>query len=98
MKTLSEILQQQPIYLNDWADGGKINLISDFEGEYMTKEEYEDCVGKLETGTLIEKFQASFLLSLLPTYESKIPINEAFKVGQDPLVKDSLEKLVNDRP
>lgn len=42
----------------------------------MTKEEYEDCISKLETGTLYEKLQASMILSLFPTYENKIPTNE----------------------
>lgn len=59
----------------------------------MTKEEYDDCVGKLETGTLYEQVQASMLLALLPTYESKTPINEAFKIVDDCLVVDKIKNL-----
>jgi hypothetical protein len=39
VKTIDEILKQEPVFLNDWSD--KINVVSDFEGLYMTKEEYE---------------------------------------------------------
>lgn len=42
----------------------------------MTREEYDECVSKLETGTTYEKLQATILLSILPTYDSKIPIEE----------------------
>ena len=41
MKTLEEILKQRPVYLNDWSEGKKIQLISDFEEIYMSKSEYE---------------------------------------------------------
>lgn len=61
----------------------------------MTKEEYEECAGKLETGTLYEQVQASILLALLPTYESKIPINEAFKIVDDCFVRDKIKELKN---
>mgnify|MGYP000217434116 CR=1 FL=1 len=39
MKTLEEIIKQEPIYLNDF--GGKIDVISEFKGMYMSKKEYE---------------------------------------------------------
>lgn len=39
MKTLTEILQQPPIYLHGWS--GKIDVISDFDNIYITKKEYE---------------------------------------------------------
>lgn len=42
----------------------------------MTREEYDECVSKLETGTTYEKLQATILLSILPTYDSKIPVEE----------------------
>ncbi|MNC60012.1 hypothetical protein D3C75_1098630 [compost metagenome] len=42
----------------------------------MTREEYNDCVSKLEIGTLYERLQATVLLSILPTYESKTSIND----------------------
>lgn len=29
------------MFLNDWKDSGKIGMVTDFEGIYMTKEEYE---------------------------------------------------------
>jgi len=41
MKTLEELLSQPPVYLNDWAESGKIGLISDFEDIYMSQKEYE---------------------------------------------------------
>ena len=41
MKTLDEILKQRPVYLNDWAEGKKIQLVSDFEDIFMSKSEYE---------------------------------------------------------
>ena len=39
MKTLEQLLQQEPVYLNDWSN--KIDMISDFEGLYMSKKDYE---------------------------------------------------------
>ena len=41
MKTKEQIIRSKPVYLNDWEDGGKIDLIGDFEDIYITKEEYE---------------------------------------------------------
>ncbi len=41
MKTLEEILKQIPVYLNDWSEGRKIQLICDFEEIYMSRSEYE---------------------------------------------------------
>lgn len=41
MKTLNEILKQEPVFLNDWAESKKIGVLSDFEDVYITKEEYE---------------------------------------------------------
>lgn len=38
MKALEEILKQEPIYLNDWES--KIDVISDFNGMYMSDSEY----------------------------------------------------------
>jgi hypothetical protein len=38
MKTLQEILKQEPVYLNDWKC--KIDLIGSFEDIYLTGEEY----------------------------------------------------------
>jgi len=42
----------------------------------MSREEYDECISKLETGTTYEKLQATILLSILPTYNSKIPVEE----------------------
>lgn len=42
MKTLEEILNQEPVYLNDWSS--KYDVIADFEGIYISKEEYESNV------------------------------------------------------
>lgn len=39
MKTLEEIIKQEPIYLNNWEN--KIDVISDFENIYISKKEYE---------------------------------------------------------
>jgi hypothetical protein len=39
LKTFEEIINQEPVYLNNWND--KIDVISDFEDVYITKEEYE---------------------------------------------------------
>lgn len=41
MKTLEEIMKQEPKYLNDWKDNGKIGVISDFDDIYITKQDYE---------------------------------------------------------
>lgn len=41
MKTISQLKEQVPVYLNDWAGKDKIQLISDFDDIYMSKEEYE---------------------------------------------------------
>ncbi|MDX5586533.1 MAG: hypothetical protein QNK20_16725 [Aureibaculum sp.] len=41
MKTIKEIIKQKPVFLNDWAEGCKVDLISDFEDIYMSKKEYE---------------------------------------------------------
>ena len=42
----------------------------------MTRENYDECISKLETGTAYEKLQATILLSILPAYDSKIPVEE----------------------
>lgn len=39
MKTLDEILKQQPVYLHNWKE--RIDVISDFEDIYMSAEEYK---------------------------------------------------------
>lgn len=41
MKTLKELVKQKPIFLNDWSEGQRIGLISDFEEIYLSKSEYE---------------------------------------------------------
>lgn len=41
MKTLQEILKQEPVYLHNWAEDKKFALIADFEDAYITKKEYE---------------------------------------------------------
>lgn len=41
MKEIQEILNQEPVYLNDWSEDKIIGVISDFEGIHMTKEAYE---------------------------------------------------------
>lgn len=38
MKTLEQILKQEPVYLHNWKE--KIDMIGDFEDLYMTAEEY----------------------------------------------------------
>lgn len=41
MKQLNEIFKQTPIYLNNWKDDEKIGVVSEFEGIYITKKEFE---------------------------------------------------------
>jgi hypothetical protein len=41
MKTLNELLKQEPVFLNDWSESKRIGLIGDFEYLYITKDEYE---------------------------------------------------------
>jgi|BioPla2DNA2_1021312.scaffolds.fasta_scaffold39464_3 hypothetical protein len=41
MKTLNELLKQEPVFLNDWAESKKIGVLSDFEDVDITKDEYE---------------------------------------------------------
>ena len=38
MKTLEEILKQEPVYLNEWKS--KVDVISDFDEVYITTDEY----------------------------------------------------------
>ena len=40
MKTLEEIVRQQPLYLNDWAGEGKVAVIGEFDNIYLTEKEY----------------------------------------------------------
>lgn len=39
MKTLDEIIKQEPVFVNDWSH--KVDVIGDFENIYMTNKEYE---------------------------------------------------------
>lgn len=48
MKTLEQILKQEPVYLNDWNN--KIDMIGDFEEIYMNSKDYYS-----ETPTYYEK-------------------------------------------
>lgn len=41
MKKLNEILEQEPVFLNDWAETKRIGVIGDFEDISITKKEYE---------------------------------------------------------
>lgn len=41
MKTLDELLKQEPVFLNDWAEDKKLGVLSDFEDIYLSKSEYE---------------------------------------------------------
>ena len=41
MKTLSEIISQEPVYLNDWKDTGRIGIIEDFEDIYINRQNCE---------------------------------------------------------
>jgi hypothetical protein len=41
MKTAKQIIQQDPIFLNDWRDGGAFQVVADFEGVYMDEAEYK---------------------------------------------------------
>jgi hypothetical protein len=33
-------MERQPIYLNDWKDGGWLQMVADFEGIYISPSEY----------------------------------------------------------
>jgi hypothetical protein len=39
LKTLEQILSQDPVYLNDWS--ARIDVIGDFEEIHLNQEEYE---------------------------------------------------------
>lgn len=41
MKTLDQILKSKPVFLNDWKESKLYGVIADFEGIYISKEEYE---------------------------------------------------------
>lgn len=41
MKTFEEIIRQEPKYINDWKESGRIGLIGDFEDIYIDQKEYE---------------------------------------------------------
>jgi len=41
MKQLQEILKQEPIYLNDWAEDKRIAVVGAFEEIYLSKKEFE---------------------------------------------------------
>lgn len=41
MKDLQQIISQQPVYLNDWAESGKFGVVADFAGIHISKKEYE---------------------------------------------------------
>lgn len=53
----------------------------------MTKEEYEDCVSKLNTGTELEQIQAGALLAILPSFRSKATANDTFKFVNDAIAR-----------
>lgn len=61
----------------------------------MTKEEYDLCASKLNSGTQEEQIQAAILLSLLPTYDSRTSMDNLFGlVGK--AVKEKLKEFDND--
>ncbi|AWV98261.1 hypothetical protein [Arcticibacterium luteifluviistationis] len=41
IKTLNELKNQEPVYLNDWEESEKIGLLAAFEDIHITKENYE---------------------------------------------------------
>jgi len=41
MKTLDQIIKQDPVYLHDWSKDKKIGVIGDFEDIYLSKAQYE---------------------------------------------------------
>jgi hypothetical protein len=40
MKELSEILQQEPVFLNSWTESKRFGVIADFEDVYLSENEY----------------------------------------------------------
>jgi hypothetical protein len=40
MKTIDEIVKQQPVYLNDWKDEGKVTVLGAFFDIYLTERGY----------------------------------------------------------
>lgn len=61
----------------------------------MTKEEYENCVSKINTGSSEEQLQAVALLAILPTFESRTKISDSFKLVND-AIDNKLKELNND--
>lgn len=59
MKTLQEILKQEPVYLHNWAEDKKFGLIADFEDVYITKKDYDSMVSPYpnEDSWLIKKIR-----------------------------------------
>ena len=41
MKSLQEIIKQEPVFLNDWKQDGMYQLIADFDEIYLSKKEFE---------------------------------------------------------
>jgi hypothetical protein len=46
MKNFNEIIQQTPVFLNDWEKGGRFSVIANFEEIYMSEDEYIAAEGK----------------------------------------------------
>ncbi|QNS40206.1 hypothetical protein H0S70_07275 [Chryseobacterium manosquense] len=70
MKTIDEILKQEPVFLNDWKQDGKFKLIADFEDVYISKEEFEAAECPISNREYwIEK--KNKMQNVLPKYDNK---------------------------
>lgn len=42
MKTLEELKNQEPVFLNDWKDSKIFGYVNDWEGLYLSESEYNE--------------------------------------------------------
>lgn len=54
MKNLEELLSQTPVYLHNWKE--KVDVIADFEGVYITNEDWSEENKKIIT-EILEKYK-----------------------------------------
>lgn len=58
----------------------------------MTKEEYEDCVSKVDSEDLGERLQARMLLAMFPTYEATVDYTEDGVAGLQKAISGVLKR------
>jgi hypothetical protein len=62
MKTLSEILKQEPVFLHNWKT--KVDLISDFDNIYLSEDEYSALTAPYANVKLWEEKKAQMKAAL----------------------------------